>query len=202
MSGMTVRFFKTRAAFRAWLEKNHASAKEIDVGIHKKSTGRPSITYAEALEEALCFGWIDGVRRTIDSDSYSQRFTPRRPGSAWSLANINRVNELKKQGRMQPAGLAAFAHHDVAKARKHTETRGYIPLDPALEMRFRANKRAWSFFAAQPPGYRRIAIWWVMSAKKEDTRLRRLTTLIDDSANNLRLPDFRRPSSNSTPARR
>jgi uncharacterized protein YdeI (YjbR/CyaY-like superfamily) len=189
---MNARHFKTQQSFGAWLERNHDKATELYVGFHKKHTGTPSITYREALDEALCFGWIDGVRKSIDANSFAQRFSPRRPGGVWSLANINRVHELKKLGRMHPAGLKAFENHDLAKARTHAETRGNVPFDTAAEKRFRANNKAWAFFEAQPAGYRRIATWWVMSAKKQETRDRRLTTLIDDSAKRLRLPDLRR----------
>jgi uncharacterized protein YdeI (YjbR/CyaY-like superfamily) len=189
---MNVRHFRTQQAFRSWLEKHHDTVTELYVGFHKKRTGTPSITYREALDEALCFGWIDGVRKTIDEDTYAQRYTPRRPGSSWSLVNINRAKELKKLGRMRPAGLKAFANHDLAKARAHSETRGNLPFDAAAERRFKANRTAWAFFQAQPEGYRKIATWWVMSARRQETRDRRLAALISDSANNLRLPDFRR----------
>ena len=190
---MDVRYFKTRADFRKWMERNHAKVNELNVGFYKKGTGSASITYREALDEALCFGWIDGVRRTVDGERYAQRFTPRRTGSVWSLVNINRVKELEKQGLMHAAGLKAFEGRDVARARKHSEERGNLPFDAAAEKRFKANKGAWAFFAAQPAGYRKIATWWVMSGKKPETRARRLQALIEDSASGRRARGFPDP---------
>lgn len=186
-------FFKTQALFRKWLEKNHATAPELYVGFHKKGTGRLSITYREALDEALCFGWIDGVRKSIDAESYMQRFTPRRPGSVWSLVNIKRVEELKKLRRMHPAGFKAFETRNVEKALQHSHDRVNTDLSAAFQRRFKSNKMAWDFFGTQPPGYRKIASWWVMSAKREETREKRLNALIDDCANGLRLAPLTPP---------
>jgi len=158
-------FFESPAAFREWLEKNHDKASELLVGFYKRDSGRPSITWPESVDQALCFGWIDGVRRRIDDVSYSIRFTPRKRGSNWSAINIGRATELTKLGLMRPAGT----------------------LSRADEKRFRSNKKAWKYFNDQPPSYSRVAIYWVMSAKKEETRARRLATLIDDSAHGRRL---------------
>jgi uncharacterized protein YdeI (YjbR/CyaY-like superfamily) len=172
-------FFKTPSEFRAWLEKNHATKKELLVGFYKKSSGKPSITWPEAVDEALCFGWIDGVRKSIDDARYTIRFTHRTAQSVWSAVNIKRAKELKKQGLMHPAGIAAFANRSEEQSRIYSYERKHAALDPALEQRFRANKRAWEFFQSQPPSYRKAAVWWVISAKREETKLRRLDALID-----------------------
>ena len=176
-------FFETPADFRRWLEKHHRSAPELLVGFYKRGSGRPSITWPESVDEALCFGWIDGVRRSLDDESYTIRFTPRRPGSNWSLINIRKVEALIRDGRMKPAGLEAFEARDEAKSGVYSfEQRENAKLDKKAEATFRANRAAWRFFQAQPPGYRKIAAFYVMSAKREETRERRLRTLIADSA--------------------
>ncbi|HET7707393.1 MAG TPA: YdeI/OmpD-associated family protein [Thermoanaerobaculia bacterium] len=186
-------FFPTPAAFRRWLKKNHRTARELFVGFYKKGTGRPSITWPEAVDEALCFAWIDGVRRTIDDESYVIRFTPRRPGSNWSLINIRKVKALIREGRMQPAGLAAFEARKAEKSGVYSfEQRENAKLDRKAEAKFKANKAAWKFFQSQPPGYRKVAVFYVMSAKREETRAKRLQTLIDDSAAGLRIGLLRR----------
>ena len=172
-------FFATPAAFRAWLEANHDTAAELWVGFHKKGSGLPSITWPEAVDEALCVGWIDGIRRRVDGASYAIRFTPRRPRSTWSAVNLGRVAELTREGRMRPAGLAAF------EARAGTypyEQRGEAALDEQAEARFRARPEAWDFFRSRAPSYRKMMAWWVVSAKREETRRRRLDTLIEESA--------------------
>jgi uncharacterized protein YdeI (YjbR/CyaY-like superfamily) len=194
---MDVTFFGSSSEFRAWLTEHHDRAKEIWIGFYRKGTGRSGITYAEAVDQALCFGWIDGIRKRIDDDSYANRFTPRRRGSTWSAVNVGRVGELTEQGLMQPAGLAAFAARDEAKTNRYSFEQGTVVLDAAYEQRFREYATAWTFFQAQPPSYRRTAIWWVMSAKREETRLRRLTTLIDDSAHGRRLAMLARPTRDS-----
>jgi uncharacterized protein YdeI (YjbR/CyaY-like superfamily) len=182
---VTPRFFATPEAFRAWLEKNHAKADELLVGFWKKTSGKPSMTYPQALDEALCVGWIDGVRRGGE-DHHTIRFTPRKAKSKWSAINVNHVKRLIAAKRLKPAGLKAYeARGDKAGLNYSYETRQ--PFDPALKARFESNKRAWAFFTAQPPGYQRIATWWVMNAKREETRLKRLTTLIKDSAEGRRL---------------
>jgi uncharacterized protein YdeI (YjbR/CyaY-like superfamily) len=187
-------FFETPAGFRAWLEAHHESESELVVGFYRKGTGRASITWPESVAEALCFGWIDGVRRGIDDESYSIRFTPRKPTSNWSQVNIDKVAELTERGLMRPAGLAAFERRsDKRSAIYSYEQRHEAKLDAGQELEFRANAAAWSFFEAQPRGYRRTATYWVVTAKREETRRRRLATLIDDSANGRRLKHLTRP---------
>jgi uncharacterized protein YdeI (YjbR/CyaY-like superfamily) len=178
---VTPRFFKSQAAFRRWLEKNHATSSELWVGMHKVSSGRGGLTYLEALEEALCFGWIDGVRRRFDEHSFAQRFTPRRPMSYWSAVNRRRAEALKAAGRMHPSVAAAFERRDKGSARYSFERRA-TAFDSAADKRFRANRAAWQFFSSQAPWYQRVAIHWVTSAKREETQARRLETLIRDSA--------------------
>ena len=175
-------FFKSAAEYRAWLEKNHDTAKELWIGFWKKATGKPSLTWQECVDESLCFGWIDGIRKSVDADSYKQRVTPRRSTSIWSQINIRRVGELTAAGRMRPAGLAAFEKRDRTKAYSFEQPRDRVGLEPAEQAVFRKNRKGWEFFEAQPPGYKRTASWWVMSAKKEETRQRRLKTLIRESA--------------------
>ena len=195
---MKPRYFATSALWRAWLEANHASSTELLVGFYKKGSGKPSITWPESVDEALCFGWIDGIRRSVDDERYTIRFTPRKTRSTWSAVNIKRVAELTKLGRMQPAGLDAFARRETARSQIYAyEQRGDAALDEAGERAFRANGRAWTFFQAQPPSYRRTAIYWVMTAKKEETRVRRLATLIADSARGSRIGPLAQPKARS-----
>ena len=176
-------FFATSAEFRAWLEANHATERELVVGFHKKGSGLPSITWPESVDQALCFGWIDGVRRSLDETSYAIRFTPRNARSNWSAVNIGRAQELLAQGLMRPAGIAAFAARRDERSNTYSfEQRGAVELSDEDRMRFEANAEAWRFFQSQPPSYRKAAIWWTISAKKDETRQRRLTTLIADSA--------------------
>jgi uncharacterized protein YdeI (YjbR/CyaY-like superfamily) len=176
-------FFATPADFRAWLERHHDSVSELLVGFHKKGSGRPSITWPEAVDQALCFGWIDGVRRRVDDASYTIRFTPRKPRSTWSAVNVERMKELIAGGLVAPAGLAAFERRgDDRTAIYSYEQRRSAALDPDQERRLHADERAAAFFEAQPPSYRRAAIHWVTSAKKPETRERRLTQLIECSA--------------------
>jgi uncharacterized protein YdeI (YjbR/CyaY-like superfamily) len=189
-----IQYFKTPGDWRRWLEKNHASERELWVGFHKKGTGRPSITWPESVDEALCFGWIDGIRKTIDADSYVIRFTPRRPGSIWSTVNTKRARELIRENRMHEAGLRAFEKRDPAKSGIYSfEQRENAKLSAASEKKFKANRAAWSFFQSQPPGYRKIATFYVMSAKREETRARRLAILIEESAAGRRIGLLRRP---------
>ena len=180
-------FFATPAAFRKWLTSNHEKAKELLVGYYKKGSGKPSMTWPESVDQALCFGWIDGVRKSIDEDSYTIRFTPRRPNSIWSAVNIKKAEVLIEQGLMQPAGRRAFDARDPAKTNRYSFEQQNIAFDADTEKRFKSNKRAWSFFEAQPPGYRKIATFWVMSAKQEATRAKRLARLIETSAAGLRI---------------
>lgn len=181
-------FFETPAAFRAWLEQHHATAAELLVGFHKRGSGRPSITWPESVDQALCFGWIDGIRRSLDEDSYTIRFTPRRPRSTWSAVNIGRVAELERLGLMRSAGRKAFEVRTPDKSGVYSyEQRKSIVLAPALEKRLKANKAAWRFLQEVAPSYRQLAIFWVMEAKADDTRRRRLDKLIDASARQQRL---------------
>ena len=180
-------FFPTPADFRRWLERNHKKARELWVGFHKKATGRPSITWPESVDEALCFGWIDGVRYRVDESIYKIRFSPRQAKSIWSNVNVKRVAVLKKLGRMAPAGLAAFAKADPKRAGIYAYERSSARLGPAYEKKLKANKKAWEFFRAQPPYYRWLGAWFVISAKKEETRQRRLATLIEHCAAGKRL---------------
>jgi uncharacterized protein YdeI (YjbR/CyaY-like superfamily) len=187
---MKPRHFKTPAEFRAWLEKHHATERELWVGYYKKDTGRPSITWRESVDEALCFGWIDGVRRPVDAESYTIRFTPRKPTSNWSAINVRRVKELMQSGHMRPAGQAAF------EARRDKTSAGYsiaalpVDLDPAHAKRLRRHPAAWKFFQAQPPGYRKMVNHWLNSAKQETTRLARIELLVTHSARGERVPRF------------
>lgn len=173
-------FFKTPAEFRAWLRKNHKTAAELFVGYYRKSSGKPSLTWQESVDEALCFGWIDGVRHSQGDDAYSNRFTPRRSGSNWSAINIKRVEELTREGRMQPAGLEAFSRRTEAKSRVYTYEQKDLPrFEPQLEKQFKANKKAWEFFQTLPPYYRKGETRWVCSAKADETKLRRLAKVIE-----------------------
>ena len=180
---MEPRFFATPQDFRAWLEEHHSDAGELLVGYYKKGSGRPSITWPESVDEALCFGWIDGIRRRIDDESYSIRFTPRRARSIWSAVNIARAGELIAEGRMTPAGLAAFEVRDEARSAIYSyEQRRKAKLEPEQEARLRADPAAWEWFQSRPPSWRQGAIYWITSAKKPETRERRLATLIEDAA--------------------
>ena len=184
------RFFPTPGDFRKWLEKHHDKESELLVGFYKKDSGKPSMTWPESVEQALCFGWIDGVRKRLDDGSYSVRFTPRRPGSMWSLVNIRKVAELNDRGLMRPAGLRAFeARREDRSGLYSFETRPQ-EFPPQFEKKFRANKKAWKYFSEQPPGYRRLMIHYVISAKRDETRERRLARLIDDSAMGRRLAEY------------
>jgi len=180
-------FFPAPADFRRWLERNHAKATELWVGFHKRGSGRASITWPESVDEALCFGWIDGVRYRIDDTRYRIRFTPRKPKSVWSNVNVKRVAALKKLGRMTAAGLVAFAKADPKRSGIYAYERRHPRLGAAREKRFRANKKAWTFFKAQAPWYQRTITYWVVSAKREETRRRRLATLIAGSEAGRRL---------------
>jgi len=178
-----IRFFKTPAAWRAWLAAHHRRATELTVGFYKRGSGKPSITWPESVDEALCFGWIDGVRHRLDDVSYSIRFTPRKPDSTWSAVNVRRVRILKQQGRMRAAGLARFEQRDRRKAGLYSfEQRRTITLPTRYQRLLKANRKAWAFYQAQAPWYQRTTAFWVISAKREDTRRRRLATLIAECA--------------------
>ncbi|MCT2561096.1 YdeI/OmpD-associated family protein [Chryseobacterium herbae] len=173
-------FFATTEEFRKWLDENHTKEKEVLVGFYKKGTGKASMHWSESVDQALCFGWIDGVRRSVDAESYYNRFTPRKSSSNWSLINIKKVEELTKAGLMRPAGQKAF------EARKEDKTGIYSHeteniLDPAYEKEFKAHKNAWEFFEKQAPSYKKLTIHWLMSAKQEKTRLSRLEKVISES---------------------
>ena len=180
-------FFATPAKFRAWLKKHHASASELLVGFHRVGSGVPSLTWPESVDEALCFGWIDGVRKRRDEHSYTIRFTPRRKNSAWSAVNIRRVEALIAEGRMGEAGLAAYAARNDDRSRIYAYEQRSAELGEAYARVFRKNRPAWKFFEAQPPSYRKRACWWIESAKKEETRLKRLEKLIAVSAEGKRI---------------
>jgi uncharacterized protein YdeI (YjbR/CyaY-like superfamily) len=184
---MKPKFFSTPEELREWLARNHDSTSELLIGFHKQSSGKKSITYAEALDEALCFGWIDGVRKSLNETSYVQRFSPRKARSIWSLINVRHVERLKKAGRMQPAGLAAYERRDPKRTGVYSFENRPRQLSAAYEKRFRQNKNAWKFFEEQPPGYKRLVIFRIMSAKKEETQIRRLEQLIAISAKGERL---------------
>jgi uncharacterized protein YdeI (YjbR/CyaY-like superfamily) len=188
-SGLAPRpkFFRTPSDFRVWLEGNHATAGELLVGFHKKGSGKPSMTWPESVDEALCVGWIDGIRRRIDEASYTIRFTPRRKGSIWSAINIARVTALTSERRMQAAGLAAFERRQPHKSGIYAYEQRRDHLDEPYQSRLRKHKAAWTFFQAQPPSYRKRANWWIVSAKQGETRLKRLAKLIEASAHGKRL---------------
>ena len=181
MAKPKVQYFESPKAFRAWLRQNHRKADELHVGYYKKHTGKPSMTWPESVAEALCYGWIDGIRRRIDEDRYQIRFTPRRPRSKWSAVNVRMMAELEAAGKMTQAGRAVFA------ARPDPDSKGYgyesteAVLDKGSQAAFKKKKSAWAFFEAQPPGYKKKMIGWVMTAKRAETRSRRLDQLIRSS---------------------
>lgn len=181
------KFFKTPPDFREWLGKNHESKSELLVGFHKKDSGKKSITYAEALDEALCFGWIDGVRKNLNETSYTIRFTPRKSKSIWSNINVGHVERLKKEGRMEAAGLAAYALRDDKRTGIYAFENRPREFSAEVQKIFKQNKKAWEFFNAQPAYYAKVCTFWVMEAKKEETRTRRLNQLIELSSNGTRL---------------
>jgi uncharacterized protein YdeI (YjbR/CyaY-like superfamily) len=180
--------FRTQAAFRAWLETHHATGKELEIRLFKVHAAHRGITYAQALDEALSFGWIDGVVHRLDEDSFRQRYTPRRPRSTWSRRNIDHVERLKKAGRMTPAGLAAYEAREAERSGVYSFEQERQELAPRYVKAMRANRAAWVFLQAQAPGYRRMTAHWVMSAKKEETRARRLGILIDSAARGRKIP--------------
>jgi uncharacterized protein YdeI (YjbR/CyaY-like superfamily) len=176
-----ITFFSTPAQWRRWLEKNHASATDFWVGFYKRASSKPSMTWPESVDEALCFGWIDGVRKNVDPESYTIRFTPRKESSVWSNINVRRVEGLRAEGRMRPTGEAAFAARKAHKSGiySYEQRKAELP-EPWLGL-LKKNKPAWKFFSAQAPWYRRTASWWVISAKREETRQRRFAQLAADS---------------------
>jgi uncharacterized protein YdeI (YjbR/CyaY-like superfamily) len=187
-------FFATPAEFGAWLEEHHETASELWVGFFKKGSGKPSITWAESVEQALRFGWIDGVRRSLGDESYANRFTPRRPTSNWSRINVAKVEELRQRGLMAPAGLRAYEARTPERTGVYSSERSEPAVLPAeFEQRLRANPAASQWLESRPPGYRKTAIHWVISAKREDTRMRRMQQLIDCSAEGRTVPPLTRP---------
>jgi uncharacterized protein YdeI (YjbR/CyaY-like superfamily) len=184
-------WFASPAEWRSWLEANHASAGEIWVGLRKAHVSG-GVSYKEALDEALCFGWIDGITHTVDADGYTIRFTPRQPKSIWSAVNLKRIEELIAEGRVQEAGLRTYRGRDESRAGLYSFEQAEIAFSDEFLEQFRAEGAAWAWFEEQPPGYRRQATWWVMSAKRPETRERRLATLIEDSAGERRLKQFAR----------
>lgn len=191
---MNPKFFKTPADFRRWLEANHAKETELLVGFYKKDSGKPSITWPESVDEALCFGWIDGIRKRLDDVSYTIRFTPRKKSSTWSAVNIRRVPELIKAKRMQPAGLKAFEARKEYRSGIYAYEQRSPQMPEVYEKILKRNKGAFDFFQAQPPGYRKTMNWWIVSAKREETRLKRLDLLIDWCASGSRIPTFGNPN--------
>lgn len=185
-------FFKTQKDFRKWLEKNHDIQTELWVGFYKKSSEKPSIDWPQSVDEALCFGWIDGIRKSIDEESYKIRFTPRKPRSTWSVVNIKRVGELTKLGLMHSAGIKAFNLRKDDKSVLYSYENRHKGLESVYEKKIKANKKAWEFYQSQPPWYRHTSGWWVMSAKKEETRQKRLAKLIEDSENRRTIPQLTR----------
>ncbi len=186
-------FFATAEEFGAWLEEHHETETELMVGFYKKGSGKPSLTWAEAVEQALRFGWIDSVRRSLDDASYTNRFTPRKPRSNWSLINVAKVEELKRRGLMAPAGLRAYEARTPERTGVYSSERKQpAELPPEFERRLRSNRSAWRWFEARPPSYRRSAIHWVTSAKREETRLRRLGQLIECAADGRPVPPLAR----------
>jgi uncharacterized protein YdeI (YjbR/CyaY-like superfamily) len=176
------KFFRTPADFGSWLQKNHATATELWVGFYKKDSGKLSITWPESVDQALCFGWIDGIRKRVDEISYQIRFTPRRHGSIWSAINIERAKELVRQKQMQPTGLKAFAARIENKSGIYSYEQQSIELSQPYAKLLKKNKAACNFFKKQPPSYRKMIGWWIVSAKKEETRMARLAKLISESA--------------------
>jgi uncharacterized protein YdeI (YjbR/CyaY-like superfamily) len=182
-----IKYFKSASEFRRWLEVNHARRSELWVGFFKKDSGQGGLSYAQAVDEALCFGWIDGLKKRVDELSYTHRFTPRKPKSNWSRINIQHVERLNQAGRMTPAGLAAYAAREPERSGVYSFENAPRKLAAADEKQFKTDKTAWAFFQQQPPGYQRLAIWWVVSAKKSETRARRLGQLIAESRKARRL---------------
>jgi uncharacterized protein YdeI (YjbR/CyaY-like superfamily) len=192
---MKITYFKNQKDFRKWLAKNHLKEMELWVGYHKINSGLPSLTWPESVEEALCFGWIDGIRKSVDDLSYVIRFTPRKPKSIWSAKNISTIRELIRQERVFPAGLDAFMRLEEKRSNVYSFEQRIVQLSREFERMFRKNKNAWNFFQSQVPSYRKPAIHWVMSAKQEMTRLKRLNILINDSAQGRKIASLRRNDS-------
>lgn len=185
-------FFPTPEDLRRWFEQNHQTEKELRVGYYKKATGKPSITWEESVDQALCFGWIDGIRRSIDEESYQIRFTPRNPKSIWSNKNLASVERLTKLGLMRDAGLKVFNQRREEYSGIYSFEQSEVKLDEAEEQQFQANTKAWEFYQKQPASYKKAVTSWIVSAKRPETRAKRLATLIADSENGLRIAQLRR----------
>lgn len=190
MAAMNPTFFESPVDFRRWLSQNHATATALWVGFYKKGSKRPSITWPESVDEALCYGWIDGVRKGLDAESYAIRFTPRKTGSVWSNVNVKRVQALIDLGRMQPTGLAAFQTRKESRSGIYSHEQQEVDLPEPYQGLLREAASAWEFVQKQPASYRKAAIWWIASAKKEETRRRRLDLLIMHSARAEKAPQF------------
>lgn len=188
---MTPTYFATKQDFRIWLEKNHDKKADLLVGFYKVDSGKPSVTWSESVDQALCFGWIDGIRKSIDSQSYCIRFTPRKPKSIWSAINIQKVDQMNKLGLMHPAGLAAFERRNEQKSVIYSYENRPQKLSDENEILLKSNLKAWEFFQSQPPSYQKIAIYWVVSAKQETTRQKRMNELIADSEKGLKIKPLR-----------
>ena len=184
---MTPTFFPTQEQFREWLAKHHQKETELLVGFYKVNSKKPSMSWSESVDQALCFGWIDGIRRSIDEESYTIRFTPRKKSSIWSAINIKKVEELTKAGLMLPEGLKAFELRSEERSKVYSHEREAYLLYPEFEKQFKANKTAWEYFSNQAPSYRKVMIHWIMSAKQEKTRLSRLEKTINISAEQKRM---------------
>ena len=189
---MKIAFFKSPADFRNWLEKNRATERELWVGFYKKDSGKPSITWPQSVDEALCFGWIDGIRKSIDDVSYMIRFTPRKPISTWSAVNIRRVAELKDKGLMRPAGLKAFELRREYRSGIYSYEQRSVELPEPYLSQLKKHKAAWKFFEAQTASYRKNVNWWILGAKREETRQKRLAELIEHSTNERYIPGYLR----------
>jgi uncharacterized protein YdeI (YjbR/CyaY-like superfamily) len=185
-------FFCSPSDLRKWFEEHHTTDQELWVGYYKKKSDKPNITWPESVDEALCFGWIDGIRKSVDDISYTIRFTPRKPGSIWSSINIQRAQALIENGQMQPAGLKAYQVRKENKSGIYSYEQRSDELPEPYAQKLRQNEAAWEFFQARPPSYRKAAGWWVVSAKQEETRLKRLEQLIEDSAQGRTIPPLTR----------
>jgi uncharacterized protein YdeI (YjbR/CyaY-like superfamily) len=186
-------FFESADQFRAWLAAHHAAETEVLVGFHKKMTGKSTMTWSESVDQALCFGWIDGRRHSLGPDGYTIRFTPRKPSSNWSTINVAKVEELTRRGLMDEAGLVAYARRDPAKTGVYSFETDDVGLGPEFEAEFQRDESAWAWYARQPPGYRRTAAHWVRSAKRDSTQRSRLATLIADSHAGRKVKPLRPP---------
>lgn len=191
---MSPKFFTDGQALRKWFIEHHETAVELWLGYYKKGSGKASVDWPESVDEALCFGWIDGVRKSIDGERYVIRFTPRKPKSIWSAVNINKIEKLTKEGKMYPKGLAIYAHRDDSRSKVYSFEQEKVEFSADYEDRFRKNTKAWDNFEKMAPSYKKPAIHWVMSAKQEETRLKRLETLMEDSENGIKVKPLRRPT--------